>query len=82
MKKMPMLRTDKDIMWEEEGTEENFRVFCELLKRNAIPTKTLDLSCCFKYGQKVISLVTNEIEQGMMVHVGKDAILETLAQEC
>ncbi len=42
---MPELKTKEEIEWCEEGAGENLRMLCELLKGNAIPTKTLDLRC-------------------------------------
>ena len=43
MKKIPELKTDKKVEWR-KGAGDNFRLMCELLKINAIPTKKLELS--------------------------------------
>ena len=45
IKRIPELKTNNEIRWREKGAGENFRLMCELLKANAIPTKELDLSC-------------------------------------
>ncbi len=45
LKKMPELKTKEEIIWKETGAGENLRLLCELLKRNAIPTKTLHRWC-------------------------------------
>ena len=41
---MPELKTKEELYWNEKGTGENLRLLCELLKGNAIPTKTLNLT--------------------------------------
>ena len=43
--KMPELKTKEEIIWKETGAGENLRLLSELLKRNAIPTKTLYFCC-------------------------------------
>ena len=43
--KMPELKTKEEIHWKETGAGENLRLLSELLKRNAIPTKTLYFYC-------------------------------------
>ena len=43
IKRIPELKTNNEIRWIEKETGENFRLMCELLKANAIPTKALDL---------------------------------------
>ena len=43
---MPNLKTEKRISWF-GGAREEFRQLCELLKRNAIPTKQLFMGCRF-----------------------------------
>ncbi len=43
--KMPELKTKEEIVWKETGAGENLRLLSELLKRNAIPTKTLYFYC-------------------------------------
>ena len=43
--KMPELKTKEEIVWKETGAGENLRLLSELLKRNAIPTKTLKFWC-------------------------------------
>ena len=43
IKRIPELKTDNEIIWIETGAGENFRLMCELLKANAIPTKALNL---------------------------------------
>ena len=43
--KMPELKTKEEIEWKETGAGENLRLLSELLKRNAIPTKTLRFWC-------------------------------------
>ncbi len=42
---MPELKTEEEITWKETEIGENFRQLCELLKENAIPTKTLHFWC-------------------------------------
>ena len=42
--KIPDLKTDCEVVWGEEGTGKNFMLLCELLKGNAIPSKSLNLS--------------------------------------
>jgi len=44
IKKFPELITNNEIRWREKGAGDNFRLMCELLKENAIPTQTLVLS--------------------------------------
>jgi len=41
-KKIPELKTDPYLSWKEKGT--NFALLCELLKGNALPTKSLNLA--------------------------------------
>lgn len=43
IKRIPELKTNNEIKWREKGAGENFRLMCELLKANAIPTKELNL---------------------------------------
>ena len=43
IKRKTELKTNCEIRWSEEGTGDNFILLCELLKGNAISTKTLDL---------------------------------------
>ena len=43
--KMPELKIKEEIEWKETGAGENLRLLSELLKRNAIPTKTLRFWC-------------------------------------
>ena len=45
LKKMPELKTKNEIYWREEGVGKNFRILCELLKRNAIPAKKVNFYC-------------------------------------
>ena len=45
LEKMPELKTKEEIEWKETGAGENLRLLSELLKRNAIPTKTLKFWC-------------------------------------
>ncbi len=42
---IPKLKTKEEIVWKETGAGENLRLLSELLKRNAIPTKTLYFYC-------------------------------------
>ncbi len=51
LEKMPELKTKNEIRWEEEGVGKNFRILCELLKRNAIPAKIMNLN-----GYKMLQL--------------------------
>ena len=44
IKKMPELKTNREIIWSEEGERENFMLLCVLLKGNAIPMKKLSLN--------------------------------------
>ena len=43
IKKIPRLKTNDVVQWREKGTGCLFGLLCELLKGNAIPTKTLNL---------------------------------------
>ena len=45
LNRMPELKSDQTIYWQEEGTGQNFMSLCSLLKRNAIPAKKLYLGC-------------------------------------
>ena len=79
--KMPELKTEEEIQWKETGAGETLRLLCELLKRNAIPTKKLKFRCKI-YKETKRKENTNEesfeIEQGMVVSV--HAILEQKEQ--
>ena len=44
LKNMPHLKTKEEVIWNETGAGEDLRLLCELLKRNAIPTKTMSLN--------------------------------------
>ena len=44
LRKQPDLKTKTEYTWSKKGAGPNFVMLCELLKGNAIPTKTLDLS--------------------------------------
>ena len=44
VEKKPNLKTEREIGWIEEVTGDNFMLFCELLKGNAIPTEILNLN--------------------------------------
>ena len=44
LRKHPELRNKTEVGWSEKGAGENFAMLCELLKGNAIPTKTLNLN--------------------------------------
>ena len=50
--KMPELKTKEEIEWKETRAGENLRLLSELLKRNAIPTKTLYFWCKIKKQQR------------------------------
>jgi len=43
IRKIPELKTNNEVRRREKGAGENFRLLCELLKRNALPTKVLNL---------------------------------------
>ena len=45
IKKMPKLKTDNWVGWNERGVGDNFMLLCTLLKGNAIPAKGLYLNC-------------------------------------
>ena len=45
VKKMPNLKRDKKIVWNQVELGEDFSSLCGLLKGNAIPTKEVRLSC-------------------------------------
>ena len=45
-----VLKTNEEVRWREKGAGDNFRSMCELLKANAIPTKTLNLGGDEKWG--------------------------------
>ena len=51
LRKHPELRDETEVRWSEKGAGENFAMLCELLKGNAIPTKTLDLQCDEKWSK-------------------------------
>ena len=43
LKRRPKLKPEEELRWKEEGAGEKLRMLCELLKGNAIPTKSLNL---------------------------------------
>ena len=45
LNKMPELKTEEEICWNETGAGGYFISLCALLKENAIPTKTLEFWC-------------------------------------
>ncbi len=45
LKKVPNLFTDTKIRWKLEGSGPYLESLCELLKKNAIPTIELNMSC-------------------------------------
>ena len=61
VKIMPYLKTYCEITWTEEETRDIFMLLCELLKGNAIPTKTLNLSSDEKEEMKVKELIMKMI---------------------
>ena len=52
------MKTEEEVKWEEEGAGEDFRMFCELLKGNAIPTKKLSL----QIGDKGARMMSNALK--------------------
>ena len=50
--KIPELKTGIVTHWREEGAGDSFRLICELLKLNAIPTKILELMGILKKRRK------------------------------
>jgi len=57
LKKHPNLERELDVKWEGQP---DFRVLCELLKRNAIPCKSLNLADC-KIGVEEAKMLTDAL---------------------
>jgi len=55
----PELKTNREILWREQGAGENFRSFSELLKANAIPTITLSLLVMRRGKNEVFEISNN-----------------------